>query len=343
MGRTATRNVGPRRATVRALRLSPSVAITLALFFIMVGLVGPWLPDFQTYEAIFDTGGGHLALLGRDPGFVWLVQTLNLGLSYTAFRWALLTFVATLLLRSLSKFQRLSCHSLGASCVVALAPFILLKFGAQIREGLALIVWLWVVLTNSHRPQLFAFALLAAVSTSIHLAILPFWLLLAIFYWGDRSPKVSAALAVFLYASFVFIVSDISRLESELFAGLSDDRINPTIPTVLYWLIFPFIFATSIVVGDTARRSNLASPMPVRSLAFALRASLLGALIGFSIQIAVTGTDLLQKGTVADSMRLASLLLTLYCLFLAMTGRGKLAVAVGCFLIMDTVRIMVAA
>lgn len=327
----------------RGTPLSRGLLWALVAFFIVVGAAGSALPDFDAYAAIFETGGGHLALLGRDLGFVWLVQTLSVFVSYSVFRWMALAAVAVITLHSLCRFQRFAPHRLGAVTFLALTPLILLKFGAQIREGLALSLWLWVLLSHKRRPHTLLFTLLAAISISIHLAILPLWGLLGLHLYARRWPGTSMIVGALLYAMFVYIVSDVSRLEDELFRGLSDETVVPTLPTVVYWLIFPGFFALSLLRGDSGQRVRADAPLPVQSLAFVLRVAMIGALIGFGLQVAITGAALLQKGTVADSMRLAALLLILYAVFLAISGRTKMACLLATFLVIDTVRIMLAA
>lgn len=323
--------------------LSRGLAVSLIAFFVIVGAAGSSLPDFEAYQTIYETGGGHLELLGRDPGFVWLVQTLGAFIGYGLFRWIALAVVACITLRALSRFQASSDHRLGSILFLALAPLVLLKFGTQIREGMALSLWLWLVLAQERRPKLLTFALLAGVSISIHLAILPMWGLLALHLYGRRWPRASFFVGVLLYAAFVYIVSDVSRLEDELFRGLVDDNVVPTLPTVLYWLMFPGFFVASLVRGDTTPRAQQLAPRAVTSLAFVLRVAMWGALLGFGLQVLITGAGLLQKGTVADSMRLAGLLLTLYAIFLALSGRTKMALLLASFLVVDTLRIMLAA
>lgn len=324
-------------------KLSSGLLFAVTTLFIVMGAAAPALPDFAAYEDIFDSGGGHLALLGRDPGFVWLIQRLDAFVSYSQFRWIALTTVAFVTLHSLWRYQCFAPHKLGAAMFLALSPLILLKFGAQIREGLALSLWLWMLLSHEQTPRTFLFTLAAAISISIHLAILPLWGLLGLYLYARRWPRMLMVIGTLLYAAFVYIVSDVSRLENELFRGLSDESVVPTLASTVYWLVFPCLFTFSLLRGDTGRRATSHAPLPVQSLAYIVRVTMIGALVGFGLQVLVTGAPLLQKGTVADSMRLASLLLMLYVIYLAISGRRRMACLVASFLIIDTVRIMLAA
>ena len=66
-------------------------------------------------------------------------------------------------------------------------------------------------------------------------------------------------------------------------------------------------------------------PLPVLTLGFVVQAAMAGLLLGLGVQVALTGTALFQKGAIADTMRLAALVLALYCLFLAMRGKRRKA------------------
>jgi hypothetical protein len=198
------------------------------------------------------------------------------------------------------------------------------------------------LLSDANRPRLRFFIPIALLSISIHLAIFPLWALTAFALYLNRSRRVALVLGIVVYAAFVYVVADASRVEDELFE-LSSDNVRPGLFTMLYWAIFPAIFLVSILKGDTRIHHRLDIALPVRTLGFVLRAAMIGLLIGLSVQIGLAGSTLLQKGTVADSIRLASLLMMLYCIYLAMRGKRTRASLLALFLLADTVRIMLAA
>lgn len=328
----------------RRLHLSKEVTWTLVGVFVVLALITPFLPDYANYQAIYETDGGHLAVLGRDLGFVLLVQVLAPLVSYDVFRWLALVLVATLTLVSLRRLQAASPWRLGFSLVLAFVPLMLIKFGAQIREGMALCVWLSIVLGSARRPNPFLFLAAAVLSASIHAATTPLWALAALaLYVRPRWERTAMILGVLLYGAFVYIVADVSRLEDELFGGLSDDTVRPGLFTVLYWLIFPGIFVVGLWQRETRIARHVAAPLPVRTLGFVVQAAMAGLLLGLTIQISLTGSAFFQKGAIADSMRLAGLVLALYCIFLAMRGKRRKAGMLALFLLVDTARIILAA
>jgi hypothetical protein len=311
--------------------------------FISVAAATPFLPDYETYRSIYETGGGHLTVLGRDLGFVFLVQLLSPIVGYNNFRWLLLIIIAGVLIFSLRKLQLSSSKRLGVSLVMALVPLILLKFGAQIREGIALLIWLSIIFTNNRRPSWLIFTPVALISVSIHLATLPLWMLLGLNYYLPNRPTLALVLGALLYAAFTYLVADISRLNEELFRGLSQDSVNPNLFTAAYWLFYPLVFFSSIFRSNPVNSNQAGGGIPFIALDFVLRAAMIGFLVGITLQVGLTGQAFFVKGAVADSIRLAALLLSLYCISLAARGRHRYATLLALFLIVDTIRIMLAA
>lgn len=329
---------------LKPVRLSKGVSCSIVFVFIFLALIAPELPDYETYRAMYETGGGHLAVMGRDLGFVLLMQALEPALSYNQFRWLLITLTAILTLLALCNLQANLLLRLSMSLVLALIPLIVIKFGVQIREGIALCVWMFVVLGSRKRRQPILFSLLAILSISIHAATAPLWLMLAIFYYLQSYwPRTAAFLASLVYASFVYVVADIARLEEEIFGGLSQELVNPDVFTLLYWFFYPSVFLLSLLQRETRIERQTIAPLQLRAFGFILHAAMIGFLIGLSIQIWILGLNLLQKGLIADVARVAALIFAFYCIFLAIRGKNIRAVLFALFLIADTLRIILAA
>lgn len=320
-----------------------SVTTLVIAVFVGIAVATPFLPDYETYRAIYETDGGHLAVFGRDIGFVFLVQLLSPFVEYSIFRYIILLINAGIMIFSLHKFQLSNSRRFGISLVLTLAPLILLKFGSQIREGIALIIWLSIIFTNNSRPSWLIFVPIAVVSASIHLATIPLWLLLGFTYYLRRSPTAALILGVITYTAFTYLVADVSRLNEEIFSGLSQDAVNPSLFMVVYWLFYPAIFFNSIFRSDTIIPRQVGYGKPLSTLGSVLRAAMIGFLIGLAVQVGLTGQVFFQKGAIADSMRLAALLLSLYCIFLAVRGRHQYAAFLAVFLTIDTIRIVLAA
>jgi hypothetical protein len=240
----------------------------------------------------------------------------------------------------LKKLQGSLSHKLGVSLVIAITPLIFLKFGVQIREGLALCIWLSVLLSFNRRPHPVIFFVLAFLSSSVHLASAPLWILLALALYFRHWPRVSFLIAIVVFSVFTYLVADISRLESEAFSGLSTEILSPNLFTTLYWLIYPGVFIFSILQRDTRRSVLARETLSVRTFGFVLRAAMIGLIFGLAMAISLEGNAFFQKGIVADLLRLSALLLSLYCVFLSIQKMERKAILLAVFLIFDTARII---
>jgi hypothetical protein len=338
-GRLATTNL----LSSKRLEVSNVVTWTIIAMFIVVAATTPFLPDYETYEAIYESGGGHLATFGRDSGFVLLNLVLVQYLTYVQFRVIIIMMITTILLLSLRKLQASLGRKLDLSLAIALAPIFLLKFGVQIREGLALCLWFSVLFYPSQRRHSLGFVTVALLSASIHLATTPLWGLLAIARHSRRSPHISLLLAIIVYATFACMVADPSRLEMEAFSALGSDTVSPDLFQLLYWSIFPSIMFFSIVQGDLRipRRSELTQS--VQDFAFVLKSAMIGLNIGIFVRLGLNDFSSLERGLVADLQRIEALVLMFLCVFLAIRGKKRKAILISIFLVIDTVRIILAA
>lgn len=327
----------------KRLGVSSHVTWMIIATFIVVAVTTPFLPDYVTYEAIYESGGGHLATFARDPGFVLLTLVLNQYLAYDQFRVVIIIIIATIMLLSMRKLQASLGRKLDTSLAIALAPIILLKFGVQIREGLALCLWFAVLFYPIQKRHSLWFFTIALLSSSIHLATTPIWGLLAIARHSRRSTHTSLILAIIVYATYAYMVADPSRLEMEAFSALGSDTVSTNLFQLIYWSIFPCIMVFIIVQGDLRipRQSELAQS--VRDFGFVLKSAMIGLNVGIFVQLSANGFISLERGLIADLLRIESLILMFLCVFLAICGKSRKAILISIFLMIDTVRIILAA
>jgi hypothetical protein len=320
------------------------VSWTIGFIFILLALVTPILPDYQAYQDMYESQGGHLSYIGRDPGFVLLIQLLAPALIYSQFRLLMIAVTGTLTILALRNMQAVSSQRFGMSLLLALLPLIFLKFGVQVREGIALSLWIFVIFGSARRMNPFLFVALAALSISIHLATTPLWLLLFLaYYLHPHWPSTALLLGALVFATFIYFVADITRYDNEFFGGLSQELVAPNVFTAFYWLIFPTVFVLSLLLRDFRIRRHSFATLQLQSLGFVVKAGMIGFIVGVMIQILITGSVLLQKGLISDIMRIASLILILQSIFLVINGKNKKAVFIALFLCVDTARIIMAA
>lgn len=324
--------------------LSKGVSWIIIFVFVILALLMPVLPDYNTYQEIYKSGGGHLALTGRDLGFVLALQILEPILSYNQFRYFMLALVATLTLLALRNLQINLPFRLGMSLVIVLLPLLTLKFGIQIREGIALSLWIFVLLGKSQNPNPILFILLAFLSISIHAVMVPLWLILAVaYYLRPHWPRIATVFNILVYAAFIYLVADVTRLELDAFSGLRQEAVIPNPFMVFYWLTYPSIFIFSLLLRGPSIKYHSSIPFQLRVFDFVVHTIMIGFLVGLVFQIGLSGSTLLLNGIIADVLRLAAFILSLNCVLLVMHGKSKRAILFASFLIADTARIMLAA
>ncbi len=323
--------------------LSNYVALTLLTLFFLLAIVAPFLPDYESYREIYDTGGGYLDFFGRDLGFVLLTQVASHFLDYEQFRIFILILIAALMFYSMQKVQSILKHKFNLIFVLALMPIMVLKFGIQVREGLALCLWLTMLFFGIKKPNKFIFFAVAFLSVSIHLGVTPLWALLAISLYFERYSRIALTLSFSLYATFIYMVSDVSRLKEEAFAGISIETVSPEFSQLIYWAIFPIIMVFSMTRGYLKISNDYEYPKFVHSLKFILQSAIIGLMAGLFLQIVFNGIAFMLKGVIADILRIEALILMLLSMYLALCEKKKPSVIISLFLIVDTVRIILAA
>jgi hypothetical protein len=288
---------------------------------------------------MYYSDGGHIAILNRDPGFVFVIDIFSKIFSYEFFRIILLIFFMISTFQFFRKIRNISIDN-NIIAALVLAPFIILKFGIQIREGLAISIWFWVLLTHNQKPNILTYIVCAVLSTSMHLAAAPFWALLAIPLYLNANWRTSFVLGSFVYAIFSYMVLDAARYQSDLFVGLSNVRVEPDEYMLLYWASFPALFIFGLLRSDTRHLSSKNLPLPSYSLGLVVSSAMFGSLVGIATQAIFLGDELFQKGLIGDTMRLTSLVACFYSILLVMLGKKLLPAMIAFFLIVDTLRII---
>ncbi len=141
----------------------------------------------------------------------------------------------------------------------------------------------------------------------------------------------------------MYYITDLSRLQSDAFVGINSEIVNQNIYQMIYWFTFPCIMVCSMAKGYLEIPSNFKYPTSLHSLKFTLQSAIMGLTLGLLSQIFNNGFIFMQKGLIADLLRIESLILMLLCIFLIICRRKWSAVLLSFFLIVDIVRIIFAA
>ena len=190
------------------------ISFSLLLFL----LSGEFDPDFESYRSLYENGWGNFVYPFRDPVFWFALAHLQEYLSYEQFRYLLCLFFSIALFKLARKLGQMSLRSqFGVAQAIVLAPFIMLKLHVQIREGIALLLWLFAITNNgadiSRNVRSRSFWFIAAISIGIHLSAVIWWISAIIL--GSRRPYYRRqALAIFLF--FAVIGAATTSLGSQL-------------------------------------------------------------------------------------------------------------------------------
>lgn len=299
------------------------LALIAALFFFS----GSLDPDYESYRLVYELGGGHLREVGRDPAFVFIVEQLSSSFTYEAFRYLLACIFAIGLWKLASRLALASQTEFGFWQAAFLTPIVMLKFHVQVREGLALLLWLLAV-TNHRRGV--GFFLLAVVSCAIHLGVTILWLAAAR-PWRMRS--IVALFSMYGFASTPFgrdllfqpFLDDPSTLIRDTGFG-----VDITSWKVVYWSLFFVLPVLVILMYDRKTIDSTLGRVGAWGLAaFAPVAFLLGLTGGIG------------EGEFANILRIANTLLLVLAIQLSMTRPGwALTNGIGIFLVADVTRLL---
>lgn len=230
----------------------------LSFAFALFLLSGTYDPDFEAYRFIYELGWGVAADGSRDPLFIFVVESLRGVFHYEQFRFALCVIFSIALFRLAPQLGAMSVTKrFGIAQALVLAPFILLKLHVQIREGVALLLWLFAVTNNagnmSRNVRSRSFWIAALASSAIHLSVVMWWVSALIL--GSKRPQYRhQALTTFLlFAVYGAVTTAVgSRLLVEIFGGVffvdSGIYVEVTPMKLAYWSFFVLLPLLALAV-----------------------------------------------------------------------------------------------
>lgn len=187
-------------------------------------LSGNYDPDYEPYRLIYEFGLRGFGDIERDPAFTFLTENISSVLTYEHFRYALCALFGIALFKLAPRFGKMSTEGFGFAQALSLTPFILLKFHVQIREGLALLIWIFAITSNggvmSRNLRDWPFWVLAPISIALHLSSVMWWAVSIVF--ASRRPKyaLQAFIVFLLFAAYGAMTT---RVGSALIAGAVED------------------------------------------------------------------------------------------------------------------------
>lgn len=172
--------------------------IYLFLLYIIFILFLKDFYDYDSYKELYYNTNSYLAAYGRDPGFNLINSTFSKFFDYHKFR-IILTLYFFIIIFSLLKNINFY-YNVKLIDLIAITPFILLKFGFQIREGIALSIWLYFAIKPRIDNMLIIF--FGIISVSIHLSVLPLWSCLFLLNMRIFNRKIIFLIIFLLYSIY---------------------------------------------------------------------------------------------------------------------------------------------
>lgn len=336
-------NIDQPYAAKKSVQISHVLLGLISLFIIIfLLLASPILPDYNTYMAMYFDGGGHLATFQRDIGYVYISSLLSQFISYESFRALISIIISFLIFIILRGFARQGASKRDVLLLfLALTPLILIKGGSQIREGLALFVWLSVIFNITSPPNPLKFIAIGVACYSIHISATPIWIATALsLYAFPKYPTPAYIAGIVIYAIAGYFIGDLSRFDNIFAYGLVEDVKNPDGLTLLYWVIFPLIGILFIALQRFILHPDGVSVNGLICILFVIRVSVIGLIIGLSIQLLSSGQYIFQNSILSDYLRIFSFYICLIPVIFAIKQRHYFCVILTLFLLVDTVRII---
>jgi hypothetical protein len=330
------------------------VALAVAALFVFLGRYDP---DYEAYRLLYETGGGWLAEYGRDPLFLMLINTFsdNLSLTYEGFRYILCTVIGASLFLLLPRLRIFSQHHFGFISAIFLTPFIFLKLHVQIREGLALLIWLFAVTSYGgilyRSVRSVSFWCLAVLSCMMHASVIIWWLAAVTCGLGKRPTVRGQAIATFvLFLIFGAATTTPGRellidgtfLKNYIYFSSLDNIVDNDPSKYFYWFSFLLLPLMVLAIAKTG-----AFTLPVIRN-YTRRCSILGLLGTFGLlglfQPVLLGTLVwgANEGDFIASLRIAATLVMFLALHLGFRyPKSFVSWIVFMFVLSDAVRITI--
>jgi hypothetical protein len=323
----------------------------VALIVTLFALLGSYDPDYEAYRFVYEFAWEEHADIGRDPAFAFLLQHSRLILSYEQLRWLLAGFFSIVLYNVLA--PRLAAMSVsrrfGFTSAIALAPLVLMKFHVQIREGIALALWLMAVTANggviAKNARAWRFWLVALVSSAIHLSVVLWWIAALVLRSERPRYRRQALTIVLLFALYGATTTRVgSQFMAETFSAVPffiepESYVTVTTGKLWYWAIFILLPLLALAMFSRSAFSLTGTPHWQPTIF-----GLLGTygLLGF-FSVSMLGMMLWgASGTDFNlTIRVALTLLMFLCVQLALTRpRWPVTWAVFAFTLLAVVRLL---
>lgn len=277
----------------------------------LAAFTGTFDPDYEAYRLIYDWGGHWIAERGRDPLFVEFISRASEDLNYEAFRTVLALFFGFGLFVVARRLRYFTASGIGFKEALFLLPLIFLKFHIQIREGAALLLWLYAITANKGQSNLRSpvFWILSIVSSAIHASAVIWWTSTT-FIWLTKRKALFTFLAFLVFGALTTTIGrEFSAIEGSdviFFSGL-DDPVEVTPWKITYWLSF---------IGLPLFALWRFKKAPLSTSIFGLLGTF--GLLGFFTAV-LTGASIsgMTEGDFTKSLRIANTLLIFLALHLS--------------------------
>lgn len=332
-------------------RRSNSIEITSTMYLyyfiycIVLVLILDRLPDYSNYKSIYESGGGYLLDLGRDLGFVLMVNIFNDYINYDLFRVFLFLFSAAGIIYFSRCLQSHMKRRLSFLTSIPLLLIILMKFAIQFREGLAILVWLLYLTSHQSRLESVKFLFYATVSSFFHLAIIPYWVATFLIIRKKQNHSAANFLIFLIFSISIYVVctrhSPVANFD-DFFATIKEE-VNPSPYNYIYWslfIVFPFFWYMNLKWIDISKSSIVGDK--IYALAPISIYGSIGVSFTFLLFLVFDPTTVLNKTILSDILRIQTQLLMLILLQINFRKYFLVPAIFLIFLAVDSFRIIIA-
>lgn len=242
--------------------------LIFTVIYIIVFEPSSFNPDFGSYKILYEiiTNQDFRFYFSKLAFLDYLVRLIDFTGNYNGFR-LVLAFIELFLFLYVIKNLKISLRKFNIFVSLILSAFLLLKVHVQIREGLALLLWLFS-LNTIHKEKYLSLKNISLfiVSSLLHTSTIVFWISTFILKYNKFSTKIKRRLIVILFAIVGLTIwpffGDLLSLNYVTLINFKSISISTS--KIIYWLSFILIFC--IVFKNESSKITLINKKSIENI-----------------------------------------------------------------------------
>ena len=220
--------------------------LIFTILYIIIFDTASFNPDYGSYEKLYNiiTNQDFRFYLSKFAFLDYLIRILDFSGDYRSFR-LLVGIIQLFLFFYVVKKLNINLKSLTLFISLGLSSFLLLKVHVQIRESIALLIWL-VSLNNTHKERYVSFKNFALffISTFLHTSTIIYWISTLILKNKIYSLKLKRKFITILFSIVGLSVWPFFEkiISLDYYVRLGYGEVEISTSKLIYWLSFFIIF-----------------------------------------------------------------------------------------------------